>query len=323
VAAFIWLTAIAAAGVVVLGGRDAQMMLARREAETSSRPRERDQGAQEASERDLMEVARRDGRKTEATARLAAGVAHDFNDILQAVIGGLDLVLGEIEPDTRARAYAGMALSAALCGSRLTHHLLAYAGNQVLHPETIAMADFLSNMKMLLLRALDPAITVDLLVTDAPLVFADPGELQTVLRNIAFNAAQAMPGGGTLRIEARAEIADGASWTSITMTDTGTGMDPATLARAVEPFFTTKGGAGSGLGLSMAQGFAGQSGGTLRIASAPGRGTAVELRLPAPAAASAAGAIGDAVGAANGGNRLVALNAAMGAGLHLPLRQCG
>jgi signal transduction histidine kinase len=139
-------------------------------------------------------------------------------------------------------------------------------------------------------------------------MFADPTELQTALRNIAINAAQAMPRGGALRIDARKEVADGAAWISITMTDTGTGMDAATLARATEPFFTTKGGGAAGLGLSMAQGFAEQSGGTLRIASKPDGGTAVELRLPA------------AIRATDEAGQLATVNDGCGAGLHGMLR---
>jgi signal transduction histidine kinase len=238
-------------------------------------------------------------------------VAHGFDDILRSVIADLDRVIDEVEADTPARQFASVALNRAICGSRMTHHLLAYAGNQMLHPECIEMAAFLADMHALLSRTLDPHITVALSVTQAPCAFADPGELQTALRNIAINGAQTMPGGGTLRIEAREEIANGTAWVSITVTDTGAGMDAATLARAVEPFLTTRGGAGAGLGLSMAHGFAAQSGGTLRIASTSGRGTTVELRLPATAAGA---------GAANEADRLVAVG---DAGFHRRLRQYG
>ncbi len=234
-------------------------------------------------------------------------MAHDFNDILQAVIGGLDLVMDEVEADTPARKFAGMALTAAIEGSRLTRDLMAYAGNQMLCPRPIPVADFLANMKIMLSRTLHPCVTVDLRVTDAPLAFADPGALQTVLRDIAVNAAQAMPSGGTLRIEARLEVTAGVGCVVIAMTDTGTGMDAATLARATEPFFTTRGGRGAGLGLAMAKGFAEQSGGTLRIASAPGCGTVVTVRLPAAASA----------------DRLLAMKDTGDAGIHRPLRRYG
>jgi CheY-like chemotaxis protein len=113
-----------------------------------------------------------------------------------------------------------------------------------------------------------------------PFVLADPGQLQSALLNIAINASHAMPRGGILTIEAHEDSIDGQTWAVITLTDNGVGMDEATLAQAVEPFFTTKGLEGGGLGLSMVQGFAEQSGGTLRLTSIPGHGTMVELRLP-------------------------------------------
>jgi signal transduction histidine kinase len=249
--------------------------------------------------------ALRDSETKQAVGRIAAGVAHDVNNMLQAIVGGLDLVMEEAAPDSRTRKFADMALCAAMRGSRLTHHLLSYAGKQCLAPQTIAVADFLSDMQTQLARALGPYIAIDVLVTEAPIVFADPGELNTALRAMAINAAEAMPEGGAIRIEAREESANGASWISIAMADTGTGMDAATLARAVEPFFSTRN--GGGLGLSMAHGFAEQSGGTLRIASVLGRGTTVELRLPAATAA----------------HRLVTANDADNFACQRPLRQYG
>jgi CheY-like chemotaxis protein/anti-sigma regulatory factor (Ser/Thr protein kinase) len=136
----------------------------------------------------------------------------------------------------------------------------------------------------LLVRTLGPHIAVDMRVYGAtPLVFADPAQLETALLNLAINASHAMPQGGLLVIEARELIESGQVWAAITVTDNGTGMDEATLAQAPEPFFTTKGVDGTGLGLSMVQGFAEQSGGRFRIASKAGHGTTVDLRLPASA----------------------------------------
>jgi signal transduction histidine kinase len=283
----------AACGIAALGCLDALLLLPRREGGSSTALPRPDDAAGDAA-----------GRHREAT-QLAAGVAHNFNNVLQGVIGSLELLIDQVEADTPARKFAGMSLDAAMRGSRLTHHLLSYAGNQMLRPETIAVADFLNSMEFALSRMLGPHIAIDLLVRGAPVVFADPGDLQTALRNIAVNAAQAMPSGGILRIEAQEQIAGGAAWVGIAITDTGTGMDAATLAQAVAPFFTTKGGACAGLGLSMAKGFAEQSGGTLQIASAPGRGTVVTLRLPAAAP------------------RPLAVNDAGAAEVHRPLRQYG
>jgi PAS domain S-box-containing protein len=242
----------------------------------------------DVTERNRLEAALRHSHKMEAIGSLAAGVAHDFNNTLQAVIGSLDLAVDELPADTAAQKLTSTALDAALRGSHLTHHLLAYARKQILWPEAIDLASFLPEIERLLVRTLGPHITIALCVRDMPRARADAGELQTALLNLAINAAHAMPTGGTLHIAAQAECEP---WVRLTLTDTGTGMDKATLAQAVEPFFTTKGAGGTGLGLSMVHGFAEQSGGTLRIDSAPGRGTVVELRLPAAAAAPAAPAV--------------------------------
>jgi PAS domain S-box-containing protein len=237
----------------------------------------------DVTERNRLEAALRHGQKMEAIGRLAAGVAHDFNNILQGVIGSLDLVIDELPQGTPAREFAGTALDAALRGSHLTHHLLSYARKQILWPQPIDLASFLPDIERLLARTLGPHIAITLSVRRKPRAHADRGELQTALLNLAINAAHAMPKGGTLHIVAQEERGPGQSWVRLTLSDTGAGMDPATLAQAVEPFFTTKGLGGTGLGLSMVQGFAEQSGGTLRIDSTPGRGTMVELRLPAAA----------------------------------------
>jgi PAS domain S-box-containing protein len=240
----------------------------------------------DVTERSRLEAALRQGQKMEAIGGLAAGVAHDFNNILQAIIGGLDLVIEEASTDAPARDFATIALNAAMRGSQLTHHLLSFARKQALYPQTVDLASFLPEIENLLARTLGPHIAIDLRVQQAPRALADPGELETALLNLAINAAHAMPGGGRLTIEAHELSTKERSWVRIAVTDTGAGMDEATMAQAVEPFFTTKGLNGTGLGLSMVQGFAEQSGGTLRIRSMPGRGTAVELRLPAAATAA-------------------------------------
>jgi PAS domain S-box-containing protein len=239
----------------------------------------------DVTERNRMEAAFRQGQKMEAIGLLAAGVAHDFNNILQAVISGLDMVIEETRPGTPAHDIAGVALGSAMRGSQLTHHLLSYARKQMLWPQTIDLAAFLPEIEHLMTRTLGPHIAIDLRVEPGTHACADPGELETALLNIAFNAAHAMAKGGTLSIDARSDDTDGTVWGIITVADTGNGMDTATLAQAVEPFFTTKGLKGTGLGLPMVQGFAEQSGGSFRIASAPGHGTTVELRLPAAATA--------------------------------------
>ena len=218
--------------------------------------------------------------KMEAIGRLAAGVAHDFNNILQGIIGGLELVLDEVADATPAQKFTEVAINAAMRGSSLTHGLLSYARKQMLRPQPIALAPFLADMEKLLARTLGPHIRIKVNADRTASVLADPGQLQTALLNLAINASHAMPLGGVLTMEAREESEAGQLWVALSVTDTGTGMDEATLARAVEPFFTTKGLNGTGLGLSMVQGFAEQSGGRFHISSAPGHGTMVELRLP-------------------------------------------
>ena len=234
----------------------------------------------DVTERIGMEEALRQSQKMEAVGRLVAGVAHDFNNILQGIVTGLEMVLDDVKPDTPAGEFAAVAHNAALRGASLTHQLLAYGRKQILRPQPIALAAFLADFRTLLTRTIGPRIAIVLEVEGAPIVLADPGQLQTALLNLAINAADAMPAGGTLRLAAR--TADPA-WVTLTVTDTGTGMDAATLAQAVDPFFTTKGTDGTGLGLSMVQGFAEQSGGRIRIASTPGEGTSVDLVLPAAA----------------------------------------
>ena len=236
----------------------------------------------EARLRDSQEALRQ-AQKLEAIGQLAAGVAHDFNNILQGVMGGLELLLDEVEADGTAREIAELALHSARRGSGLTHHLLAYARKQVLQPKRVEVAPFLAEMQQLLARTLGPHVSVEVRADPvAPSIEVDPGQLHTALLNLALNAAHSMPGGGKLSLNAR-EIENDHRWVVVAVTDTGTGMDKATLAKACEPFFTTKGLDGTGLGLSMVQGFAEQSGGHVRIASAPGQGTTVMLWLPVAA----------------------------------------
>jgi signal transduction histidine kinase/ActR/RegA family two-component response regulator len=218
--------------------------------------------------------------KLEAIGQLAAGVAHDFNNILQSVVSSLELVLDDVPADTAAHEFAKLALEATSRGASLTDHLLSYARKQSLRPRVVELAPFLASMQQFLRPTLPPNIAIELCVEGAPSVIADAGQIQTAVLNLALNAADAMPRGGVLSIGARPSP-DSNAWVVITVTDTGTGMSAATLSQAVDPFFTTKGPIGTGLGLSMVHGFAEQSGGKLRVESVLGEGTTVELLLPA------------------------------------------
>lgn len=239
------------------------------------RPRLQAEAALRASEEQL-----RQSQKLEAIGRLAAGVAHDFNNLIQAITGGLELVMDEIEPGSPAHDFVEISLSAAKRGAGLTHQLLAYARKQVLRPQAVDLAPFLTDVQRLLARTLGPRIIVRARASaGTPPVQVDPGQLETALLNLAVNASHAMPQGGMLLLDAHLDKDDG-KHVVVAVTDTGVGMDPATQAQVFEPFFTTKGVEGTGLGLSMVQGFAEQSGGRAQIASAPGKGTTVMLWLP-------------------------------------------
>jgi PAS domain S-box-containing protein len=246
----------------------------------------------DVSDRIAAEIALRDSEarlcealKMEVVGRLAAGVAHDFNNVLQCVAGGLEMVLDNVAAGSLAHEFARIAMSSAMRGAELTHHLLAYARKQVLQPKHVDVAPFLAETRTLLSRTLGQHIAIEIRADQMlPRIHVDPGMLRTALLNLAINAAYAMPKGGTLRLDARVDSAD-AAFVVIAVTDTGIGMDEATLAQAFEPFFTTKGQDGTGLGLPMVQGFARQSGGEVRIESAPDQGTMIELRLPAAALA--------------------------------------
>jgi PAS domain S-box-containing protein len=238
----------------------------------------------DVTERNRIEAALRQAQKLEAIGRLSAGVAHDFNNILQSIVGGLEMILEEVSQQTPAHNFAEIALKSAMRGAYLTHHLLSYARKQLLRPSAVELAPLLAEMQVLLSRTLGPHIDLQVDADRTLSVLADPGQLQTALLNLAINASHAMPEGGTLRMDTREESGESQTWIVLTVADTGTGMDSATLAQAVEPFFSTKGLDGSGLGLSMVQGFVEQSGGSLSIMSAPGQGTTVEMRLTAAAA---------------------------------------
>jgi PAS domain S-box-containing protein len=248
-------------------------------------------------ERQAQDVLRRSER-LEAIGQLTGGVAHDFNNLLTIVIGNLDRIVGTAAIDDRVRHLAEAALEGAERGARLTEHLLAFARRQRLEPQVLCLDEVLCRMETLYRRAVGEAI--QLRFAAAPDLWpcrADPGRLETVLLNLILNARDAMTTGGTLTVAASnasvgpqqvAELAPG-DYLAITVEDTGSGMPAEVLARAFEPFFSTKPvGQGSGLGLSMVYGFARQSGGTARIDSSPGAGTTVALYLPRAESAAAA-----------------------------------
>jgi PAS domain S-box-containing protein len=228
--------------------------------------------------------------KMDTIGQLTGGVAHDFNNLLQPIVGTLDLLRRRHADDERSQRLIGGAVQAAERAATLTQRLLAFARRQALQPRSVDVPALIHGMTDLIRRSLGPTIQIIVELPPAlPPARVDPNQLELALLNLAVNARDAMPGGGRLTITAANDQVEErnavglspGSYVRIVASDTGVGMDRATLARAIEPFFSTKGvGKGTGLGLSMIHGLAAQSGGTLRIDSEPGRGTSIELWLP-------------------------------------------
>jgi len=226
----------------------------------------------------------RQSQKMEALGQLTGGIAHDFNNLLTVVVGGIDLVAKRTE-DAKLKSYAENALAAAERGARLTGQLLAFSRVQRLEVRPTFVAPLIHNMRPLLRNVLGPGIAKEFHLDDSMMpVMADPTQLEVAILNLAINARDAMPDGGVLtfsskpvRIADDPELEDGA-YIELCISDTGLGMPPEVAERAFEPFFTTKEvGKGTGLGLSMVYGMARQSGGTARVESTVGKGTAVKL----------------------------------------------
>ncbi|WP_309628802.1 PAS domain S-box protein [Brevundimonas sp.] len=242
------------------------------------------------AEADLMHAQR-----MEAVGRLTGGVAHDFNNLLTVVIGALDLILKSPDDAARRHKLGEAALSAARRGERLTHQLLAFSRRQALRPETVDINALIRESDPLLRRAVGEAVAYKLkLRRGGARVIVDPAQFEAALLNLIVNARDALAERGqsegaritvqTQTCEVAAgdvvELAPG-DYVCVTVSDTGAGMNAETMQRVFEPFFTTKAvGKGTGLGLSQVYGFARQSGGGVRITSAVGEGTAIQLYLP-------------------------------------------
>lgn len=244
----------------------------------------------ETQQRLVAEQRLLQAQKMESLGQLTGGVAHDFNNLLAVVIGNLDLLRKRVREDERGRRLLENAILGAQRGAVLTQRLLAFSRLQELAPQAVDVPTLVAGMMDLLQRSLGPGVRLETVFPpDLRPVAADPNQLELALLNLAVNARDAMPDGGTITITAHPEERSGlgsgdlqaGSYVRISVQDTGQGMDEATLARAVEPFFTTKGvGKGTGLGLSMIHGFAVQSGGAILVSSRPGEGTTVDLWLP-------------------------------------------
>jgi CheY-like chemotaxis protein len=228
----------------------------------------------------------------EAVGQLAGGIAHDFNNVLTAISGYAELLREEVAADPEARADADEILRASRSAAGLVRQLLAFGRRQVLEPAGLSLDSLVEQLTPMLGGLLGPGIALEVRHTDAlEPVFVDPGQIEQVLVNLAVNARDAMPGGGTFSLStSNVEIAPGddrseavkpGRYVTLAASDTGVGMDEATRARVFEPFFTTKpAGRGTGLGLATAYGIVKQSGGGLFAESELGVGTTVTMYLP-------------------------------------------
>ncbi len=231
--------------------------------------------------------------KMEAIGQLTGGVAHDFNNLLAIIIGSLNLLEDRVDEE-RSIKLVKAALRASKRGAELTQRLLAFGRRQALIKELSNANELVEGLFELMTRTLGVRVKIESkLGTDLWSMYVDRGQLENALLNLAINARDAMPDGGTLTVETanillgkdyadrHQDVAPGA-YIMISVSDTGVGMAPSVAEHAIEPFFTTKKvGAGSGMGLSMIYGFANQSGGHMNIYSEPGHGTVVRIYLPA------------------------------------------
>jgi PAS domain S-box-containing protein len=259
--------------------------------------RRRAEAALRASEARL-----RQAQKMEAVGQLTGGIAHDFNNMLQSIASSLELMETRIEQRRPAEAarHVGVARQSVVRAAGLTHRMLAFARRQALNPRPVDTAALVRGIAELIRRTVGPGIGLVLRLGNGGWpALCDANQLESALLNLAINARDAMPDGGTLTIATadrhltRADLSDqdGAEpgdYVELSVTDTGIGMTPDVMARAFEPFFTTKPiGQGTGLGLSQIYGFARQSGGFVRLDSKPGEGATFRLYLPRDPLASA------------------------------------
>jgi signal transduction histidine kinase/ActR/RegA family two-component response regulator len=243
-----------------------------------------DQTARKALEAQLQQAV-----KMEAIGHLTGGIAHDFNNLLTIIFGNAEILVETLWADAELLPIGEMIVTAAKRGADLTHRLLAFARRETLDPRAVSVNAIVEGMLGMLRHAIGEQVALRTdLGSAVPPAFVDSSLLETAILNLAVNARDAMPKGGALTIKtAKVAVVEAAldldpgSYVALSITDTGLGMAPDVLRRALEPFFTTKEvGKGSGLGLPMAYGFVKQSGGHLAITTEPGRGTTVCLMLP-------------------------------------------
>jgi signal transduction histidine kinase len=232
----------------------------------------------ETAERERTEAMLRQAQKMEAVGQLTGGVAHDFNNLLMIVAGNVERAHRLAEGNEKVKRALADAMAGADRAATLIQRLLAFSRRQTLQPALEDLNAIITEMAEIVKTTLGPQSELDLtLEPNLPNVMLDRGQIENVLLNLAINARDAMPDGGTLRIATRS---DGTS-VIVSVSDNGIGMSEEIQARIFEPFFSTKPvGQGTGLGLSQVYGFTKQSGGDIHVTSAPGEGTQIELILP-------------------------------------------
>jgi PAS domain S-box-containing protein len=255
---------------------------------------------EDVTERKMSEERLRQAQKMETIGNLTGGLAHDFNNLLTVIIGNLDLLQELTKNNPDQKRLVELVLEASLRGAELTRQLLAFSRRQPLQPKITDLYDLIGKTARLLTRVLGENIRLNVLLEpNVGSILVDEAQMESALINMAVNARDAMPNGGTLTIKASRLRADGrcanqpaelvpGEYSVVEMSDVGFGMPPEVLARIFEPFFTTKpAGKGTGLGLSMVYGFVRQSGGYVSAESAVGKGTILKLYFPCSEAAAA------------------------------------
>jgi two-component system, cell cycle sensor histidine kinase and response regulator CckA len=246
--------------------------------------------ASDVTERRSLEAQLRQSQKLEAVGRLAGGVAHDFNNMLQVILGYASLAVDELGPQEEVPPWLTMIMEAANRSASLTRQLLAFARIQTIEPQRVKLEEALNGIVKLLSRIVEEHVTLSCEVSaDTPDVEMDPAQLDSIVANLVINARDAIEGAGRIAVraerrtvgtEARVDLPPG-DYVAVTVQDTGTGIAPGDLDRLFEPFFTTKErGVGSGLGLATVYGIVRQNGGSITVTSEPGAGSTFTVLLP-------------------------------------------
>ena len=246
------------------------------------------------ADRDRLRDELHHSQKLEAIGRLAAGVAHDFNNMLTAIEGYSELLLNKLDPHAAEYAHASQIRRAADQAAALPRQLLAFGRRQTLEPRVVDLREVLRNIDELLRSIVSARVRLETVTTEPALAYVDPDKLEQALINLVVNARDAMPEGGRVSISIGTEDVDEAlaaehdvtagRYSVVRVVDTGHGIDPETIGKIFEPFFTTKpSGLGSGLGLASVYGTVNQSGGFVRVESEPGHGSRFEIFLPTAA----------------------------------------